>query len=133
MSMYPGPAWPLKLKAWLCTGPLAALAISSSLTVLERLLQLCDCTLLGPFFVTRPPMTPLIGLTGAEADCAGEPLEELVNEAAAFEELVMALMRRSLPRPLMPLLEFLYRDAKYSQSSLSAEETWSPSWIVANL
>jgi hypothetical protein len=27
---------------------------------------------------------------------------------------------RSLPRPLMPLFEFLYRDAKYSHSSLSA-------------
>jgi hypothetical protein len=27
---------------------------------------------------------------------------------------------RSLPRPLMPLLEFLYSEAKYSQSSLSA-------------
>jgi hypothetical protein len=29
----------------------------------------------------------------------------------------------SLPRPLMPLLEFLYSEAKYSQSSLSACET----------
>jgi hypothetical protein len=38
----------------------------------------------------------------------------------------------SLPRPLMPLLEFLYRRAKYSQSSLSAWLTGSPSWIVAN-
>lgn len=26
---------------------------------------------------------------------------------------------RSFPRPLMPLLEFLYREAKYSQRSLS--------------
>jgi hypothetical protein len=30
---------------------------------------------------------------------------------------------RSLPRPLMPLLEFLYRVAKYSHSSLSCDET----------
>ena len=35
----------------------------------------------------------------------------------------MAEMRLSLPRPLIPLLEFLYSDAKYSQSSLSSWET----------
>lgn len=32
-------------------------------------------------------------------------------------------IRRSLPLPLIPLLEFLYRDAKYSKSSLSASVT----------
>lgn len=31
----------------------------------------------------------------------------------------MVEMRRSLPRPLIPLFEFLYREAKYSNSSLS--------------
>ena len=40
---------------------------------------------------------------------------------------------RSLPRPLMPLLLFLYRLAKYSHSSLSAALTMSPSLIEANL
>jgi hypothetical protein len=40
---------------------------------------------------------------------------------------------RSLPRPLMPLLLFLYRLAKYSHSSLSAEATTSPSLMEANL
>lgn len=30
---------------------------------------------------------------------------------------------RSFPRPFMPLFEFLYRDAKYSHSSLSACDT----------
>jgi len=44
----------------------------------------------------------------------------------------MAEMRRSLPRPLMPLLEFLYSDAKYSQSSLSSWDTQSPDVMVAN-
>ena len=32
-------------------------------------------------------------------------------------EVAVVEMRRSLPRPLIPLLEFLYRIAKYSQSS----------------
>jgi hypothetical protein len=32
----------------------------------------------------------------------------------------------------MPLLEFLYSDAKYSQSSLSPCETQSPGWMLAN-
>ena len=40
---------------------------------------------------------------------------------------------RSLPRTLMPLLLFLYRFAKYSHSSLSAEATTSPSLMEANL
>ena len=38
----------------------------------------------------------------------------------------------SLPRPLMPLLEFLYSDAKYSQSSLSSCVTRSPGLMLAN-
>lgn len=42
-------------------------------------------------------------------------------------------MRRSLPRPLMPLFEFLYSEAKYSKSSLSWGETISESRIDANL
>jgi hypothetical protein len=33
----------------------------------------------------------------------------------------------------MPLLEFLYSEAKYSQSSLSSLDTQSPGLIVANL
>lgn len=38
----------------------------------------------------------------------------------------------SLPRPLIPLFEFLYSDAKYSQSCLSSGETQSPGLMVAN-
>lgn len=44
----------------------------------------------------------------------------------------MAEMRLSLPRPLIPLLEFLYREAKYSHSFLSSWETQSPGVTVAN-
>lgn len=38
----------------------------------------------------------------------------------------------SLPRPLIPLLEFLYSDAKYSHSSLSSCDTQSPELMLAN-
>lgn len=41
--------------------------------------------------------------------------------------------RMSLPRPLMPLLEFLYISEKYSQSSLSLSETMSPGRRELNL
>lgn len=41
-------------------------------------------------------------------------------------------VRRSLPRPLMPLLLFLYVVAKYSQSSRSASETLVALASVAN-
>lgn len=44
-----------------------------------------------------------------------------------------AEIRRSLPRPLIPLLLCLYSVAKYSHSSLSVAETVSPSRIDANL
>ena len=45
----------------------------------------------------------------------------------------LAKIRLSLPRPLMPLLLFLYSVAKYSHSSLSIADTASPSRIDANL
>lgn len=45
----------------------------------------------------------------------------------------MADILLSFPRPLMPLLEFLYKDAKYSHNSLSSCDTKSPGLIVANL
>ena len=59
--------------------------------------------------------------------------EELVyaEEAAAEADGVVAI-RRSLPRPLIPLLEFLYSEAKYSQSSLSSRRTGSPGLMQAN-
>lgn len=44
----------------------------------------------------------------------------------------IAAIRLSLPRPLMPLFEFLYREAKYSHSSLSSCVTQSPRLMVAN-
>lgn len=45
------------------------------------------------------------------------------DEACAEADDAIAEILLSLPRPLMPLLEFLYSEAKYSQSSLSACET----------
>lgn len=52
-----------------------------------------------------------------ESDMYPEWCEELDDGTAEI--------RRSLPRPLMPLFEFLYSDAKYCQSSLSSLETQS--------
>lgn len=58
--------------------------------------------------------------------------------AGVYEELEVAEAGAadiflSLPRPLIPLLEFLYSDAKYSQSSLSFSETYWPALMDANL
>ena len=50
------------------------------------------------------------------ADDEEDEAEEM-EEDGTDEETVE--MRRSLPRPFMPLLEFLYRSAKYSQISWS--------------
>jgi hypothetical protein len=57
---------------------------------------------------------------------------ELYDEELEVAEFGAAEILLSLPRPLMPLLEFLYSDAKYSQSSLSLSETYSPARIDAN-
>ena len=46
--------------------------------------------------------------------------------------LLLAAILRSLPRPLMPLFEFLYREPKYSHNSLSAGLMGSPSRMLAN-
>jgi hypothetical protein len=59
------------------------------------------------------------------------PIPSLVPELRADELLEPTL--RSFPRPLIPLLLFLYRLAKYSHSSLSAACTISPSLMEANL
>jgi len=55
-----------------------------------------------------------------------------VAEAEDAPEEGTADIRRSLPRPLIPLLEFLYSEAKYSHSSLSCAVTGSPSQMDAN-
>jgi hypothetical protein len=54
------------------------------------------------------------------------------DEADAPDDGTVDILR-SFPRPLMPLFEFLYKDAKYSHSSLSWAVTGSPSLIVLNL
>jgi hypothetical protein len=56
---------------------------------------------------------------------------EVNEEAEAPDEGTVEILR-SLPRPLIPLFEFLYRDAKYSQRSLSCAVTGSPSRMVLN-
>ena len=57
---------------------------------------------------------------------------ELYDEELEFAEFGAAEILLSLPRPLIPLLEFLYSEAKYSQSSLSLSETYSPARMDAN-
>lgn len=52
---------------------------------------------------------------------------------AAEDSMPVTGILRSLPRPLMPLLEFLYRSAKYSQSSLSWMDTDWPCCTFLNL
>lgn len=47
-------------------------------------------------------------------------------------EVGTAVILLSFPRPLMPLFEFLYNDAKYSQSCLSSCETQSPGLMLPN-
>ena len=58
--------------------------------------------------------------------CKGAYVECIALEPGTADILL------SLPRPLMPLLEFLYSDAKYSHSSLSSSDTQSPGLKVAN-
>ena len=58
--------------------------------------------------------------------------EEPVNaEELAPEEGVAAILL-SFPLPLIPLFEFLYREAKYSHNSLSSRRTGSPGLMQAN-
>ncbi len=81
-------------------------------------LACCCCCEGEPEVVGAPAAAP-----PAAAGTAESPLKARV--------LVPAILR-SLPRPLMPLFEFLYRVAKYSHSSLSAGLMGSPSRMVAN-
>lgn len=76
-----------------------------------------------------------VDATGVVEDEEGEPLPAggVALLAPVDDEEGMVEMRRSLPRPLMPLFEFLYSEAKYSNSSLSWGETASLSRIDANL
>lgn len=61
-----------------------------------------------------------------EADDADEEMED--ND----EGRELTDMRRSLPRPLIPLLEFLYSSEKYSHSSRSSGLISSLSCMDAN-
>lgn len=61
------------------------------------------------------------------------PFAVEVNEDADAPDEGTVDILRSFPRPLMPLLEFLYSEAKYSHRSLSWAVTGSPSLIVLNL
>ena len=61
------------------------------------------------------------------------PLLEFMFRMPDDEAIELEPTLRSLPRPLIPLLLFLYRLAKYSHSSLSAAWTMSPSLMEANL
>lgn len=68
-----------------------------------------------------------------EPDMPYPPLEAIPLRPELDEDIEFEPTLRSLPRPLMPLLLFLYRLAKYSHSSLSAAWTMSPSLMEANL
>jgi len=57
---------------------------------------------------------------------------DVKDEADAPDDGTVDILR-SFPRPLIPLFEFLYNEAKYSQSSLSCAVTGSPSLMVLNL
>lgn len=61
----------------------------------------------------------------------GDICSGLYVECRALDEDIADILL-SLPRPLMPLFEFLYSDAKYSHNSLSSCETQSPGLMVAN-
>jgi hypothetical protein len=60
-------------------------------------------------------------------DMAGADVDEKEADEGNVEEddpdAIVVDILRSFPRPLMPLLEFLYRRAKYSHKSLSCDET----------
>ena len=76
------------------------------------------------------PLVVALDIAGAEVE-EKEEVEGNVEDDDA--EVIAVDILRSLPLPLMPLFEFLYRSAKYSQRSLSSADTASPPRMVLNL
>lgn len=68
------------------------------------------------------PLAAVLDIARATSVGSFDDVKEGLGAREATREIL-----RSLPRPLMPLLEFLYRSAKYSHMSLSWRRTGSPS------
>lgn len=87
--------------------------------------------------ITKPcpsPSVPVDGLLDDEAPVLAK-LSLRSNtgpECGEMAEIEVLLIRLSLPRPLMPLLQFLYSPRKYSHIAFSHSSTTSPCEIFSN-
>lgn len=92
----------------------------------------------GPFQI----LGPIVSLTHDKLDSVLRRSTERYGEGLLLEQSSLLMLRSSatmpwirlsLPRPLIPLLLFLYRVEKYSRSSLSSSDMTFPSSICSNL